>query len=93
MRQELLRGLTDDQIAKVRAISDTRDLLVLAQDEGVELTDEQLEAVSGGACAATTEGCPSCGSTHYTIQDGYGHCAQCKKVWYIGGVDVPINNN
>ena len=48
MRSELLKGLTEEQIAKVKMCSDSRDLLQLAKDEGVELTNEQLKAVSGG---------------------------------------------
>ena len=48
MKQELLKGLTEEQIAKVKACDDVNDLLQLAKDEGVVLTDEQLAAVSGG---------------------------------------------
>ena len=53
MRQELLKGLTEDQIAKVKACDDINDLLQLAKDEGVELNDEQLNAISGGGCDYT----------------------------------------
>ena len=55
MRKELLKGLTDDQIAKVKACDDVHDLLQLAKDEGVELNEEQLNAVNGGACSASTD--------------------------------------
>ena len=51
MKKELLEGLTEDQIAKVKACDDVHDLLQLAKDEGVELTEEQLEAINGGACS------------------------------------------
>lgn len=51
MKKELLEGLTEEQIAKVKACDDVHDLLQLAKDEGVTLTDEQLEAVTGGACS------------------------------------------
>lgn len=51
MKQELLKGLTEDQITKVKACDDVSDLLQLAKDEGVELNEEQLAAVSGGACS------------------------------------------
>ena len=51
MKEELLKGLTEEQIAKVRACEDPRDLLQLAKDEGVELNEEQLNAVSGGGCS------------------------------------------
>ena len=53
MKQELLKGLSEEQIAKVRACKDHKDLLQLAKDEGVELNEEQLAAVSGGACTST----------------------------------------
>ena len=54
MRKKLLKGLTEDQIAKVRACDNVSDLIQLAKDEGVELNAEQLAAVSGGACTPTT---------------------------------------
>ena len=55
MKRELLKGLTDEQIAKVKACEDYHDLIQLAKDEGVELTEEQLNAVSGGACSDTDD--------------------------------------
>ncbi len=48
MRKELLKGLTEEQIAKVREFDDVSDLIQLAKDEGVELTEEQLNAINGG---------------------------------------------
>ena len=50
MKKELLKGLTEEQIAKVKACDDVNDLLQLAKDEGVELNEEQLNAISGGGC-------------------------------------------
>ena len=55
MKKELLKGLTEEQIAKVKACANTSDLLALAKDEGVELTSEQLEAVNGGGCSKSTD--------------------------------------
>ena len=43
-----LNDLTEEQKAKVLACKNTEELVALAKDEGVELTDEQLGAVSGG---------------------------------------------
>ena len=48
MRNELLKGLTQEQIEKVKASNDPNELLKLAKAEGVELTAEQLGAISGG---------------------------------------------
>lgn len=52
MRKELLKGLSEDQIAKVRECGDYHDLMQLAADEGVELNNEQLEAITGGGCSS-----------------------------------------
>lgn len=40
--------LTPDQQDKARACKSAEDVLALAREEGYELSDEQLEAVSGG---------------------------------------------
>ena len=66
MRNDLLKGLTKEQIAKVRACKDADELMSLAKREGVELTSEQLEAGNGGSCSNTNKcpPCPSCGSTN-----------------------------
>ena len=50
MRKDLLKGLTEEQIKKVEACKSSEEILALAKSEGVQLSDEQLEAVSGGAC-------------------------------------------
>ena len=63
MKEELLKGLTEEQIAKVKACKNTEEVLAVAREEGIELTDEQLEAVTGGCGTLTNEVCPRCGST------------------------------
>ena len=55
MRAELFKGLTKDQIAKANACDNASDLLQLAKDEGVELNDEQLAAISGGVCSSSSD--------------------------------------
>ena len=65
MRKELLKGLTDEQIKKVEDCKSSEEILALAKEEGVVLTDEQLEAVSGGGCFENPFAdlkCPECGS-------------------------------
>ena len=56
MREELLKGLTKEQIAKVKACKNTEELLKLAKEEGIELSNEQLEAVNGGVCSNDNSG-------------------------------------
>ena len=62
MRKELLKGLSEEQIKKVEACKSSEEILNLAKAEGIELTEEQLEAVSGGGCFRKSKvKCPKCG--------------------------------
>jgi len=92
MREELLKGLTEEQIKKVDNCKSTKELLDLAKAEGVELSDEQLEAVSGGGCftrKAPTVKCPTCGEKNcekYEKSGGYykWRCNSCGAEWQFG---------
>lgn len=86
MRKELLNGLSDEQIAKIKACKNQEEVLKLAKEEGIELTDEQLEAVSGGCETGhgstwyTGGRCPKCGSTNTKVYNGtwfHGATEQC----------------
>ena len=85
MKEELLKGLTDEQIAKVKACKNQEELLKLAKEEGVELTDEQLEAVSGGACTSSTK-CPNCGCRSFDWGESCNrrryYCCRCHTFVY-----------
>jgi len=91
MRPELLKGLTEAQIEKLKRCKNTEEILVAAKEEGIELTDEQLEAVSGGACDCYYE-CDRCGSDlvnrfEYGTgeHEGYYHvrCNKCGFTWWV----------
>ena len=91
MRKELLKGLTDEQIKKVEACNSSEEVLALAKAEGVALTDEQLEAVSGGGCFQR-EKCPKCGSRNTGIGEydkkagkNYTWCNSCGHEFYFDG--------
>ena len=43
-----IKDLTPEQMKKAKACESQEDLIALAKEEGVELTDEQLETLSGG---------------------------------------------
>ena len=82
MKQELLKGLTEEQIAKVKACKNSDELLALAKAEGVELTEEQLDAISGGGCKLTLSivECPYCGSTWVNfISTKTYKCSACNR--------------
>ena len=50
-KRRLLEGLTEEQIAKVRACNSGAELIELARIEGVQLSSEQLAAITGGGCS------------------------------------------
>ena len=69
MKNELLKGLTDEQLARIKDCQNSEEILKLAKEEGIELTDDQLEAVNGGFCVPDGDErfpnkCPKCGSTN-----------------------------
>ena len=89
-KKDLLEGLTSVQIEKMKKCKHQVDLLALAKQEGVELTDEQLAAVNGGACISFSSiHCPKCGSTkhkqvtYYQLLNecSYFVCEDCGYEW------------
>lgn len=89
MKEELFKGLTEEQIAKAKACKNQDDLLAMAKEEGVELTDEQIEEVSGGGCFSSFK-CPICGSNDYRKLPIYQvsgcstyKCNQCGHEWSL----------
>lgn len=42
-------GLTEEQKAKARACESAEELVALAEAEGIELSDDQLNAIAGGS--------------------------------------------
>ena len=93
MKQELLNGLTEEQVAKVKQCKNTNDLLALAKKEGVELTSDQLEAVNGGACSNSDNcpPCPACGSANTKVRQSSQlvnqyKCNDCGKEFTIKNI-------
>ncbi len=90
MNKELLNGLSQEEIAKVKACKNNEELLALAKAEGVELTDEQLNAISGGGvCSVVSDigdkinpyDCPKCGSNDKKVDGNTYICKKCGHKW------------
>ena len=90
MKKELFKGLTEEQIAKVKACKNHEELLALAKEEGIELTDEQLQTISGGgACSVISDvgdyvnpfDCPKCGSNDVKKDGKECTCKKCGHKW------------
>jgi hypothetical protein len=95
MREELLKGLTEEQMKKVKECKSSEEILAVAKAEGVELTEEQLAAVNGGRCDAAGK-CPACGSTNtrvtnVTVPDDtavfHCECFDCEHIWKANKLD------
>ena len=93
-RKELFQGLTAEQIEKAKNCKNNEELLALAKEEGIELNDEQLKAVSGGACVEADPSlgvCPSCGSTNFiygeykefSVSKYDCECLDCQHRWTV----------
>jgi len=92
-REQLLKGLTKEQIAKVKSCKSHEELLALAKAEGVELSNEQLEAVAGGWQCGSNILCtayPNCDGSgvgqdiEILSNDGKStlyHCKKCGRRW------------
>ena len=83
MRDELFKGLTEEQIKKLDTCKDPEEVLALAKAEGVELSDEQLEAVSGGCKGGRlSKRCRKCNSANIRVDDYAKGGDKRVHVWY-----------
>ena len=95
MKKDILKGLTEEQVEKASKCETSEELLALAKEEGIELSLEQLTAVSGGACSddgsfKIKRKCPHCereyeGAKIYD-KSGSGdiysfYCPECNHCW------------
>ena len=92
MKEELLKGLSQEQIAKAKACKNPEELLALAKAEGIKLTTEQLTAINGGgACSVISDigdklnpnDCPKCGSNNVKKDGDKRTCKKCGNTWWV----------
>lgn len=79
-------AVSKDLTAKIAECKSPEDVLALAKEEGIELSDSQLEEVSGGWGGDAT--CPKCGSQNFTLEQPdphsaymYRECHDCGHRW------------
>lgn len=90
MNKDLLKGLSDAQITKLKGCKNQDEILKLAKEEGIELTDEQLGVVTGGGILCGDcigDECPMChGVNTQTIycqgEVAYHYCNDCEKHFF-----------
>lgn len=59
IHEKILNALTDEQKKAIENVSTPEELLSLAKEAGYELTDEQLQSISGGEDSARWDQCNS----------------------------------
>ncbi len=80
MGQDKGRIITAEQLKRASECESREELLELAAQEGVELTDEQLEQVSGG-WGRSEQRCPQCNSDH-CVYDSFLSIFICQDCMY-----------
>ena len=87
-------SLTDEQMEKAKACKTIDELIKLAGEEGVELPDEVLDAVSGGYEDIHVEvvPCPICGVRPIPVPypgDWIVHCTSCNlRLYFHNGIVI-----
>ncbi len=86
-----IEQLTEEQKQKFRSASSTDELFALVQEEGIELSDEQLEQISGGSKWSDGTGsyvyCPFCrheiSTTDYVGSSFTVFCDNCNSSFNV----------
>jgi len=91
--KDLFKGLNEEQLMKARSCKSTAELLEAAKKEGIELSDEQLAAVSGGCGEEPDLGnCPNCNCDQIDKRITYDKksrdlwectCRNCGYTWFV----------
>ena len=74
-------NLTDEQKEKIAGCKDKEDYLSLARELGYELSEEELDNISGGDDVdgwADRPCCPNCGSYNVAVAYDGGLCYRCR---------------
>ena len=81
-----LNALTQEQWDKLRECKTPEDILALAQAEGVELTDDELQQVTGGSDGYVVGGDIWGGGPQYV-----DWCPQCGQKYWLMDPDDPVD--
>ena len=70
---------------KLKSARSIDELVELAKEEGMELTDEQVEQISGGGVWNHPKSCPACGKGNIYHYGAEYFCKDCGHSWVEGG--------
>ena len=84
-----LDNLTPEQIEKVKSLKTAEEIRALANEEGYSLSDEELEAISGGLSGWSDLKdkylvCPKC-KVAFELEKGkdFQKCPRCREVYLV----------
>ena len=87
-----IENMTPEQIEQAKKCETPEERLAFVKENGIELTDEQLDAMSGGELwsEAPEGGCPKCHCATYSFVDGPNRvyvrkCDQCGCIYDENG--------
>ena len=71
------KDLSEEQRAKVAGAGTAEDMVRIAMEEGYELSDDELERISGGGIWLSDVECPYCGGPTRRTSYGIRYCIEC----------------
>lgn len=74
--------LTPEQQAKVQQFESTEELLAFVENEGLEISDDELNGIAGGeGWGDRQRRCPICQSTGIDVYVDHFKCRKCNHEW------------
>ncbi len=74
--------LTPEQLEEAKAFQTPEEMLAYARDNGIDLTDEEMDAIAGGGFWTTySKQCPLCGSNNIGKFKGQWYCIECNETF------------
>ena len=78
--------MTPEQLEEAKALQTPEEMLAYARDNGIDLTDEEMDVVAGGGgfWFEDKSKCPSCGSKNirnFGTNGKFKTCNDCRRIF------------
>ncbi len=76
------QDMTPEQIEEAKKLATPEQMLAYARDNGIDLTDDEMDSIAGGYGSGEAIVCPYCGSTDINtrVKEAY-ECRACGKAF------------
>ena len=73
------QDMAPEQIEEAKKLATPEQMLAYARDNGIDLTDDEVDGIAGGYVRIDGRACPYCGSREiYTAPAGTCKCEECE---------------